>query len=257
MGLFNNNPYSNLHELNLDWVISKLKDVDKAQTAAEEVVGLVDDAHDYCERAETAAVNASSSAAHAYQSELNAATSEDNADNFSDLAKAAKIAAESAKDDAIQAKDDAVQAKLDAEAARDLALQYEGDAYLHADAAHQDANSAHLDAQAAAADADRAQLYGASTGVMCFNTEISAQTGANIPAGYGTYVIIYFASNTASSSGINIVRHKYGNFRNRNLVLNGGAPAPLTITQSGTDIHVYAGIADGDMYIITLGYADA
>lgn len=257
MGLYNNNVYADLHNLNLDWVIDKLKDVNKAQAAAEEVVVLVDRAEDAADRAETAEGHAQTYAANAYSSYEQASTCEDNADAYADAALAAKDAAVQAKDDAVAAKNLAVQAKDDAQAAAANAQSDAGDAYLYADAAHQDANSAHLDAQAASADADRAQLYGASTGVMCFNAEVSAQSSTNIAAGYGTYVLIYFADNTANSSGINIVRHKNGNFKNRNLIINGGAPVPAAITQSGSDIHVNASIADGTLYILMIGYADA
>ena len=257
MGLYNNNPYSNLHELNLDWVYDKLKDVNKAQAAAEIIVPLVDNAKNYAERAEAAEANALTYAGNAHTSELNASDYEDQADSHASDAASAKNDAIQAKNDAISAKNDAVQAKNDAQAAALNAQSDAGDAYLYADAAHQDANAAHLDAVAAAADADRAQLYGASTGVMCFNGEVSAQTAMDVAVGYGTYAVIYFCDNTANSSGIHMIRHKSGNFKNRNLVTNGGSPAPISLTQSGSDVHVYANIADGTMYFIIIGYADA
>lgn len=37
MGLFDGFPFSNLHELNLDWIISKLKDVEKVKEATDKV----------------------------------------------------------------------------------------------------------------------------------------------------------------------------------------------------------------------------
>lgn len=37
MGLFDGFPFSNLHELNLDWIITKLKDVEKVKEAADKV----------------------------------------------------------------------------------------------------------------------------------------------------------------------------------------------------------------------------
>lgn len=256
MGLYNNNPYSNLHELNLDWVISKLKDVDKAQAAAEDVVDLVN-------RAEAAA-------AAAELSEQHAATSEDNADTYANDAVSAKNFAVAAKDLAEQYKDDCYGFQTQCDTAAYNAMGSADDAHNDALAAaasasdaHDDAvaaagsaSDAHTDAVAAAADADRAQLYGASTGVMCFNGEVSAQSAMDVAAGYGTYAFIYFCDNTANSSGIHMIRHKSGNFKNRNLLTNGGAAMPVSLTQSGTSVHVYAGIADGTMYFILLGYAD-
>lgn len=256
MGLYNNNPYSNLHELNLDWVISKLKDVDKAQAAAEDVVALVD-------RAEAAA-------AAAELSEQHASTSEDNADAYADAANDAKVLAVAAKDLALQYKDDCYGFQTQCDTAAYNAMGSASDAHDDAVAAaasasdaHDDAvaaagsaSDAHTDAVAAAADADRAQLYGASTGVMCFNGEVSAQSAMDVAAGYGTYAFIYFCDNTANSSGIHIIRHKSGNFKNRNLLTNGGAALPVSLTQVGTSVHVYAGIADGTMYFILIGYAD-
>lgn len=37
MGLFDGFPFSNLHELNLDWILSKLKDVEKVKEATDKV----------------------------------------------------------------------------------------------------------------------------------------------------------------------------------------------------------------------------
>ena len=257
MGLYNNNPYSNLHELNLDWIISKLKDVDKAQTAAEAVVDLVD-------RAEAAAAAAALSEEHA-------STAEDNAGDYADAANDAKVLAVAAKDLAVQYKDDCAGFREQCDLAAYNAIGSANDAHddalaaaASASDAHDDAvaaagsaSDAHNDAVAAAADADRAQLYGASTGVMCFNGEVSAQSAIDVAVGYGTYIVVYFCDNTANSSGMHMIRHKSGNFKNRNLLTNGGAPMPISLTQSGTSVHVYAGIADGTMYFVILGYADA
>ena len=91
---------------------------------------------------------------------------------------------------------------------------------------------------------------------MCFNGEVSAQSAMDVAAGYGTYAFIYFCDNTANSSGLHMIRHKSGNFKNRNLLTNGGAAMPVSLTQSGTSVHVYAGIPDGTMYFILIGYAD-
>ena len=257
MPLFNNFPFSNLHELNLDWVISKLKDVEKAQTAAETIVPLVDAAEDYCTRAETAANTADTQrglaagfATQAYDYSVEAKNYRNSASGY----------ATSASTDATNAHNDALAAAGSASDAHDDAVAAAGsaaDAHDDAVAAAGSASDAHTDALAAAADADRAQLYGASTGVMCFNGEVSAQSAMDVAAGYGTYAFIYFCDNTANSSGIHIIRHKSGNFKNRNLLTNGGAAMPVSLTQSGTDVHVYASIADGNMYFILIGYADA
>lgn len=256
MGLFQNNPYSNLHELNLDWVISKLKDVDKAQTAAQDVVALVDRAELAAGNAENSAESAATDAASAHD---DAVTSSAAVTTTGGNVNTCNLAVQKC----LEYKNDAYSYAGDAGNSADLAQQsannannYKNAASGYADSASDSADAAADSAADAAADADRAQLYGASTGVMCFNADVSAQSAVDIPAGYGTYAFIYFCDNTANSSGLHMIRHKSGNFKNRNLLTNGGAAMPVSLTQSGTDVHVYAGIADGTMYFILIGYAD-
>lgn len=62
MGLFDGFPFSNLHELNLDWIIAKLKDVDKVKEAAENVEENVERAVNSAASAEESARNANGSA---------------------------------------------------------------------------------------------------------------------------------------------------------------------------------------------------
>lgn len=77
MGLFEHWPYTNFHDLNLDWIIKKIKNVETAEINTAE----------YAEQAKA-------SEEAAAESEANAKTSEDNAEAFSLSAEASKNAAD-------------------------------------------------------------------------------------------------------------------------------------------------------------------
>lgn len=59
MGVFNNFPYTNIHELNLDWVIKEVKDI---KSREDEIDSKVEEAKNSAEEAQTSAENAQSSA---------------------------------------------------------------------------------------------------------------------------------------------------------------------------------------------------
>ena len=87
MGLFDNFPWVNTHELNLNWIIQKMKEwgkesaenVSAAKTAAENAATLAGNAATLAGNAATAAENAATSAGNAATSAGNAATSAGNA----------------------------------------------------------------------------------------------------------------------------------------------------------------------------------
>lgn len=254
MGLFDQFPYSNLHELNLDWVIAKLKDVDKAQMTAQEATDLLNQVSGKADDAEAAAAAAALDAANAHD-DAGAANNEYL------LAKAASEAAEGYRDDALGYKNDA---KASADAAyldADAAHQDANDAHNDALAAHQDATDAHNDALAAAgsaaaalADANRAQAYGASTGVASLAGTITAQSSNDVSLNDGTYVIIYFGTDAQSSRGMNMFTLHSSTMVARNLIQSG---ANVIMSTNGANvIHIVNFMGDGDMKYLILGYME-
>lgn len=127
MGLFDRFPWVNTHDLNLDWIIQKMKEwgADAAQNVA---------------KAETAATNAATAAA-------NAATT---AEPYAVRAETAAGQAETAAGQAEAAKSSAETAKTDASSAAKQSLKYSGNA-------KNSASNAEASATAAAQSAEEAK----------------------------------------------------------------------------------------------------
>ena len=62
MGVFENLPYTNFHELNLDWIIEKLKNIEIPQESAERAEAAAETATEAAETATTAASQAAAAA---------------------------------------------------------------------------------------------------------------------------------------------------------------------------------------------------
>lgn len=254
MGLFDQFPYSNLHELNLDWVIAKLKDVDKAQMTAQEATDLLNQVSGKADDAEAAALAAASDASNAHTDALHAKS-------YADSADAANVSA-------LQAESDANDSALLAKGYRDTALTASGNADNQALAAYNykveagqsaaDAYAAKVDAEAAAADAladaNRAQAYGASTGVASLAGTITAQSGDDVSLNDGTYVIIYLGTDAQSSRGMNMFKLHSSTLVSRNLIQSG---ANIIMSTNGANVlHIVNFMGDGDMKYLILGYME-
>lgn len=254
MGLYNNFPYSNLHELNLDWVIAKLKDVDKAQMTAAEATTLLNQVSGKADDAEAAAAAAALDAAAAHADAQNA--HDDAAAAHSDAADAAfykqgsydaSILAKGYRDDAQTASGNADNQALAAYNAKQDAQQAAADALaakIIAQGAASDAN----------ADANRAQAYGASTGVASLAGTITAQSSDDVSLNDGTYVIIYFGTDAQSSRGMNMFKLHSSTMVARNLIQSG---ANVIMSTNGANvIHIVNFMGDGDMKYLILGYME-
>ena len=88
MGIFENWPYTNVSNLNLNWIISKIKDVDasrdRAIEAEENAAESASAAYDSEVNAKSSEDAAALSAGHAHDSEVNAKASEDAAKDYAD-----------------------------------------------------------------------------------------------------------------------------------------------------------------------------
>lgn len=254
MGLFDQFPYSNLHELNLDWIISKLKDVDKAQMTAAEATDLLNQVSGKADDAEAAAAAAALDAAAAHSDAQNA--HDDAAAAHSDAADAAfykqgsydaSILSKGYRDDAQTASGNADNQALAAYNSKQDAQQAAADALAAKIAAQNAASDAH-------SDANRAQAYGASTGVASLAGTITAQSGDDVSLNDGTYVIIYFGTDAQSSRGMNMFTLHSSTLAARNLIQSG---ANVIMSTNGANVlHIVNFMGDGDMKYLILGYME-
>ncbi len=102
MALFNHLfPYSNLHDINLDWIISIIKSIDPAviQALQELTPDIIEQVNQKVNEAQAAAIAAQSSASEANTARENAATSAADAARDASLANADAVRAENAKTD--------------------------------------------------------------------------------------------------------------------------------------------------------------
>ena len=115
-------PYSDLHSLNLDWILTKMK-----ETAAQAAKAIADSANALAQviEAKTAAQNAQTAAQNAQTAANNAQTAANNAANSAEnavsVAQAAKSAAQTAQNTAESAKSAAQTAQSAAETAQSAA----------------------------------------------------------------------------------------------------------------------------------------
>ena len=147
-------PYSDLHSLNLDWILTKMK-----ETAAQAAKAIADSANALAQviEAKTAAQNAQTAAQNAQTAAQNAQTAADNAadsaENAVNVAQAAKSAAQTAQSTADAAKSAAQTAQSTADAAKSTAQT----AQSAAQTAQNTANTAQSAAQTAQSAAENAQ----------------------------------------------------------------------------------------------------
>ena len=162
-------PYSDLHSLNLDWILSKMKETaaQAAQAVADSAKALaqVIEAKTAAQNAQTAAQNAQTAANDAQTAANNAATS---AENAVSVAQAAKSAAQTAQNTANTAQSAAQTAQNTANTAQSAAETAQSAAQI----AQNTANTAQSAAQTAQSAAQTAQS-------AAENAQSSAETANN------------------------------------------------------------------------------
>ena len=199
MPLFNHFPYLNVQNLNLNWIISKIKGIDEtAETVEELSVNLPA----YAETASQAAA-AATTAANAADSAANSAVElleQMNAD-----ADRAETAADNAESFKSSAESYAGEAQAAASTARDAetgATQAAAEASESANGAAIDANTASNDALRAETAAQRAETAASTEGFTGRSGDIASGSAADIAILPGDYIITYKANDTDSSSGL-------------------------------------------------------
>ena len=215
-------PYSDLHSLNLDWLLSKMK-----ETAAQAAKAIADSANALAQviEAKTAAQNAQTAAQNAQTAANNAQTAANNAadsaENAVTVAQSAQSAAQTAQSTADAAKSAAQTAQSAAQSAQTAAQNAQNTAET-AQSAAQTAQSAADNAQETATTAlskfpvKRNDLYSRMSLYTSFelaSTEVGTCTATNTVVSLGNYtgdtagpgigvLNIYFPS---SQSGLKII----------------------------------------------------
>lgn len=216
-------PYSDLHSLNLDWLLSKMKETaaQAAQAIADSAKALaqVIEAKTAAQNAQTAAQNAQTAANNAQTAANNAA---DSAENAVTVAQSAQSAAQTAQNTANTAQSAAQSAQTAAQSAQTAAQNAQNTAET-AQSAAETAQTAAENAQETATTAlskfpvksfdlyDRLALYTsfqlASTGegtCTSTNTDVSLQNYTGNTSAYGIGVLnIKFSSSQSALKIIN------------------------------------------------------
>ena len=146
-------PYSDLHSLNLDWILTKMKETAaqaaKAIADSANALAQVIEAKTAAQKAQTAAQNAQTAANNAQTAADNAATSAENAVNVAQQAKSAAQTAQNTANTAQSAAQTAQSAAQTAQSAAQTAQNTANTAQSAAQTAQNTANTAQETAQSA------------------------------------------------------------------------------------------------------------
>lgn len=230
MPLFNNWPYINLSNLNLNWIISKITTIERVEKT---VTDLSQNLPEYAATAESAA-NAASTAAEAANSATEQAQTlasqvsadADRAMNAADDAEVYKDAAAASNTAAGTALTAAQAAAAAAEQHAEEARAAENAAYTSANGAAIDANTAGNKAQEAAAAALRAESAASSEGFTGTGGTVTAGAVADFLLGNGSYLLAYSCADESSSCGLFFVKKRASGtwtFRSKNLTYTGSS----------------------------------
>lgn len=258
MPLFHNWPYVNLNDLNLNWIISKIKGIDETAKTVEELSVHLPE---YAQSATAAAASASAAALQARAATTEAQTLRTDCQNYADAAAASATAAASDASDAAASKNSCMNAELDA-------LNWSQQAFIHATDAMNSENAAQGSASAAAGSAAQAAGSAASALDYCTRAENAASTEGftglsgtlsgntsqvvNLPA--GDYLVTWSTDAEGYARGQAYVRvmgatGSRGIAINRNISLIG--PLYFQISASMGEVSIYNNFnEDCDWFII-------
>lgn len=258
MPLFHNWPYVNLNDLNLNWIISKIKGIDETAKTVEDLSVHLPE---YAQSATAAAASASAAAIQARAATTEAQTLRTDCQNYADAAAASATAAASDASDVAGLKlacdADAQDAERWAEAAfQDATRAMNAESYATA-ASTAASNSASQAAGSAASALDyctRAENAASTEGFTGFSGTLSGNTSqvVNLPA--GDYLVTWSTDAEGYARGQAYVRvigatGSRGISINRNISLIG--PLYFQISASMGDVSIYNNFnEDCDWFII-------
>lgn len=242
MPLFNNWPYIDLSNLNLNWIISKIKHIDTVEQTVEELsVNLPEytaAAQSAATAANTAAENAQAATtaaeavrdqaqAAAHDADLAAQEARVQADNARDKADEAQASADLATSKAADAGTAAIDASTYAQAASasaQAAAASDLSASNHDQSAYNYSQAAASSAQAADASAHRAETAASSEGFTGTGGKITPQTSATWNLLPGQYLFTYIVDNpNENQSGQFMISYDGSSYRYRMLAYAGSS----------------------------------
>ena len=224
-------PYSDLHSLNLDWLLSKMKETAtqaaKAIADSANALAQVLEAKIAAQNAQTAAENAQTAANNAQTAANNAADSAENAVN---VAHQAKSAAQTAQNTADAAKSAAQTAQSAAQTAQSAAQNAQNTADT-AQSAAQTAQSAANGAQTAAENAQETATTALSkfpvqrsdleSSMALYTSYILASTGTGSCTSTNTVVSLANYTGYTAQFGIGVLEIKFSYSQSELKIING------------------------------------
>jgi len=238
MPLFNHWPDVDLSKLNLDWIIMKIKNVEKADAQAQEVLDaaaqilpVVDQIHEDAEAATGAARGAAISmqdAANSAQSALGSATAAVNA----------KEAAEASAEEAAASAEEASQSAGTASSASNNANNYN--------------NAAYENAQRAEQYALRAETAGSTAGIHAYEGVLAVNDTITLGLPDGTYLLSWFANDAANSSAQVLINLNTGAMQRRTITYNGSGSTGLLFNVITGGMSIRSQLT-GDCYYMLTG----
>lgn len=238
MALFDFWPNVDLSKLNLDWIILKIKNVEKADAQAQEVLDaaaqilpVVDQIHEDAEAAtggaQSAAVSAQNSANSA-QSALGSATR------------------------AVEAKEATEASAAEAAASAEEASKSAGTASSASNNANNYNNAAYENAQRAEQYALRAETAGSTAGIHAYEGMIAVNETITLGVPDGTYLLTWFCNDAANSSAQVLINLNSGMMQRRSITYNGSGSTGLLFNVITGGMSIRSQLT-GDVYYMLTG----
>lgn len=238
MPLFNFWPDVDLSKLNLDWIIMKIKNVEKADAQAQEVLDaaaqilpVVDQIHEDAQTASAAAENVQG-AVHSCQ------ISEQNAANSAQAALGHAGAAYQSAEAAAASAEEASQSAGTASSASNNANNYN--------------NAAYENAQRAETYALRAETAGSTAGIHAYQGMIAVNETITLGVPDGTYLLSFFANDAANSSAQVLINLNTGMMLRRTITYNGSGSTGLLFNVITGGMSIRSQLT-GDCYYMLTG----
>lgn len=199
MPLFNNFPYLNVQNLNLNWIISKIKGIDQTAAKVEELsVNLPE----YAETASHAASAATLAANNAQSAAETSAELITQAERANVISQQTKDFVQETYNQCEAIKSDVIGMQTTCTNAQTACTQAASEAAESANGAAIDANTASNSAVRSETAAQRAETAASTEGFTGRSGDISAGSASEISILPGDYIITYKVNDTESSSGL-------------------------------------------------------
>ena len=238
MALFDFWPNVDLSKLNLDWIMLKIKNVEKADAQAQEVLDaaaqilpVVDQIHEDAEAATEAAATVGNAVAAIRISEQNAA-------NSAQVALGYNMQAGAARDEAAASAEEASQSAGTASSASNNANNYN--------------NAAYENAQRAEQYALRAETAGSTAGIHAYEGMLAVNETITLGLPDGTYLLSWFCNDAANSSAQVLINLNTGMMQRRTITYNGSGSTGLLFNVISGGMSIRSQLT-GDCYYMLTG----